>query len=256
MLALNFRPTPMPTSRFAPVVDPLFKAAGFEVSGGAFQRRISGRYGGRECRIVLAPRTRGRYQGEVRRSIYAGHQMHMALTVAPRTRCGVFRREVLSRWSMAIKRWFGAKPVEPMPPSLHLLACWGFEPDWAAGWLGQPGVQEALARLFVESAEARAVTVSFDPVGRISLTVERLFPERIAPECFEHWLADLGLLAQAADAAPAPLRTLSPTRIELFVERHPLAAALAFFAAMGAVLVVLTVLIMAPLFLLFSWLIR
>jgi hypothetical protein len=244
------------TSVYAPVIDPLFKAAGFEVSDGLVQRKIAGRYGGRDCRILIAPRTRTRYPGNVRETVYVGHNLHLSMTVQPRTRCGVFRRETLKPWAMAIKRRLGAKPVESMPASLPHLACWGFEPDWAGGWLGEPSVQDALARLFAPGSGPQASSVSFDPPGRVSLTVEGLLPARIAPERFEDWLADLHRLAQAADAVPAPRHTLSQTALERFVERHPMGAALGLFAAALVILPFVTLLVLGLPFALFVWLVQ
>lgn len=246
----------MQLSPYAAVVDPLFKAAGFEVGTGMVQRTISGRYAGRECRILLSPMTRTRYSGEVRQRQYLGHRLYIFLAVAPRTRCGLFRREALRPWAMRLKRWLGARPVEPMPSALPLLACWGAEPDWAAGWLAGPGVQETLLRLFTDEQSPRMQSISLDPVGRISLTVQHLDVRRIAPERFEHWLADLNQLAVAVDAATPPLRVLSQTPVERFIERHPVAAAVGLLLAMFAVLIVATPLILGPLFLLFRWLIR
>lgn len=241
-------------SPYTAVVDPLFKAAGFEVNGGLIRRVITGRYAGRDCRIHLHPSTRTRYRGEIRHQQYLGHQLVIALSVGPRTRCGLLRRGNLRPWSMRFKRWLGFRPVEPMPASLPLLACWAFEPDWAAGWLAAPDVQDTLLRLFTAEQTPHVLTITLDPVGRIAMMVQRVDVRRIAPQRFEHWLADLQRLAQAIDGAPPPLRVLSQTGVERFIERRPMATALGFFAIAIAVLFLASILVFAPLVLLLVWL--
>lgn len=211
----------MLSSPYAAVVDPLFKAAGFEVDSGTVQRSITGIYAGRACRLLLSPQTRTRYSGDVRHQQYLGHRLNIEMAIDVRTRCGVFRREVVRPWSSAIKRWFGARPVAAMPSALAHLACWGFEPDWAERWLAEPRTQDILLRLFTSETSPHLHSISASPTGRLALVIQHVDVRRIAPVRFEHWLADLHALAGAADSAPAPRRTLAPTRMEVFAERHP-----------------------------------
>ena len=232
----------MTSSPYAAVVDPLFEAAGFQVTKSLGQRTITGTYAGRACRLLLSPQTRTRYSGDVRDRQYLGHRLHIEMEINARTRCGVFRRAVEQPWSSAIKRWLGARPVAAMPPALAHLACWGYEPDWAARWLEVPGTQDLLIGLFTPESSPHCNAISLLPTGRLALVIQHVDVRRIAPVRFERWLADLDALARTADAAPAPLRRLAPTRMEVFAERHPARSAIIVLVGLMAIVTIAGVL--------------
>lgn len=246
--------TLIPSSPYAAVIDPLLWSLGFELDDGRIQRTATGHYQGRPCRVLMSPQTRTRYSGDVRVRNYLGHRLHIEMSVQPRTRCGVFRRALLRPWSSALKRWFGARPVEPMPMMMSHLACWAFEPAWAAGWLASPETQGRVLRLFTEESQPQVHSLSFGPAGALALIVHHVDVGRIEPERIEAWLGEVHGLALTADAAKPPLRVLSPTRIELFIQRHPMAAAIALLAALAGGVILVTLLIIVPILALMIWL--
>lgn len=106
-----------------------------------------GERNGRAVKVHCSRRTRTRYSGEIRRTVYAGHRLEFRLATPVKTRLAISKpRSALERWGARTNRWFGASEIREGEMARH-FTIWASEPDWAIRFLDDPGAREAARRL-------------------------------------------------------------------------------------------------------------
>lgn len=231
---------------YAPEVDPFFRTAGLSPRTFGLQSRIyEGRFHGRKVNATISPRTVTRYAGEIRHRRYIGHQFALALGVSCATRFVAAPAIAANGFSRRINRWVGLTQVHLNEPGLDYLEIWATEPEWARRWLAEPNAAESLAALLPPD---RRRNVSLAPVGELGFTL-RTGIQYVQRSDLAGWMNDLFVLAEAADAAPPPLRRIQPSRIEMVVREKPWMSAIVVLLGLMALTVAITgVLFLAFLF--------
>ena len=228
--------TPSTETNVYQYLDDWFLAHGFNVTplgklmpGRKWERTV----GERHIEVVCSPRTRTKYQGEVSRMRYVGHEVAIEIKTPLHTRISLAPMAAASLGGVErfLRRKMDLHPLENAGEAYNHLRVNVHEDRWAREFLGLAEVQRHI-RDFVLPADGRHGHASFSlQPGTVNFRMRRPLGEMSA-ELLGGIVSSLDELTDLAEACSPPSKQAKRTRIERMGRENPAKLLMIFFGAL------------------------